>query len=148
MYGFLLSLIVLTQSSKIIEYTFGLNFGQIIKDRSSNENHGVNGNSYKSTDQDVFFTDRGAYLDASSNRIYSPYNDYVSKTITISDFSVLIWVLSSSTDGTLLLRRENSKYFICISRVRSNNSLKLQSSFNSKSYSYSGASNSFPSSNY
>lgn len=148
MYGFLLSLIVLAQSSKIIEYHFGLNFGQIIKDRSSNDNHGVNGNSYKSTDQDIFFTDRGAYLDGSNNRIYSPNNDYVSKYITISDFNVLMWVLSTSTDGLVLLRRENNKFFIAISRNKSINSLKLQASFNSKSYTYTGPSNSFPSSNF
>ena len=81
-------------ATKLIEYQFYNNFGQIFHDYSDNNQYAVNGVDSTTTTKDTKPTDRGAYFAYSSeNYIFMPYNDVIQTYYTIpSSFSIIIWM--------------------------------------------------------
>jgi hypothetical protein len=80
------------EASKIVEYKFGINFGQVFYDYSDSFNHGQNGQNISTTTSDTIPTDRGAYFTSSFNSyIKLPPNEKVSSSLSIgSIFSQII----------------------------------------------------------
>ena len=83
----LILIISLSLSSKVAEYKFGINFGQIIYDYSGNGRHGSNLH-FKSTD-------RGVYFDGSANSI-TLNNPRLPKTC-----SIIFWFLANGQSGSI-----------------------------------------------
>ena len=116
-------------SSKLVEYKFGSNFGQIFYDYSESGNHGQNGASTSTTVSDTLPTDRGAYFQTSTQSyIMLPPNDFVSTGISIgSTFSLIMWIKSlDNTDYYLSMRYLNANNFVSIIRVDVGNTLRTQ----------------------
>lgn len=93
--------------SKIVEYKFENNFGQIFYDFSGNNRYAVNGESSSTTIYDTKPTDRGAFFSKDSeNRIKLPPNDIETSNFYLpSTFSIVMWVMvGNSYDYTIFSR--------------------------------------------
>jgi Concanavalin A-like lectin/glucanases superfamily len=83
----------LSSASKILEYRFGLTFGQIFYDFSGNGRYAVNGFNSSVDYFDSKSTDRGIYLIAESY-VTLPSNNIVSAmTPLTSTFSLVTWLM-------------------------------------------------------
>ena len=77
-------------SVELIEYKFGINFGQIFHDYSSNNNYAVNGISSLTTTLDTIATDRGAFFQG-NNIITLPPNDMSASGLILGNtFTILL----------------------------------------------------------
>ena len=100
----LVSIISLSIAAKITEYRFGVNFGASIYDYSGKANTGTNSN--------LKSTDRGIYLDGSSNSV-------VLKNPSIPDTSsIVFWILPNTTTGSIICYGTENEYLI---QIRSDN---------------------------
>jgi hypothetical protein len=89
---------VIVLSATVLEYRFGLNFGQVFYDFSNNGHYAVNGLNSSIDSWDAPLTDRGLYMWSNycNNGVTLPPNDQTS-SISLSlpsSFSIISWVLS------------------------------------------------------
>ncbi|OMJ77428.1 hypothetical protein SteCoe_22987 [Stentor coeruleus] len=122
-----LLLILVAESSVLVEYRFADNFGQVFHDYSGNNYHAVNGDSYLTTSKDTTPTDRGAYFDqVGADIITLPSNDKVSTQLNLpSTFTIMLWANSYDDWDYFILYRKNSdgsNYFY-LKRIDTNNIL-------------------------
>ena len=110
-------------SSKLVEYKFGYNFGQIFFDYSGKGNHGQNGISPSSTTADTKPTDRGAFFsDSTSDYIMLPPNSVVTSGLALgSTFSITMWCLNFDTRNYIYTYRGSDIYFISLGRQSNGN---------------------------
>ena len=110
-------------SSKLVEYKFGYNFGQIFYDYSGKGNHGQNGDSPSSTTSDTKPTDRGAlFSDGKSDYIMLPPNSEVTSGLAIgSAFSITMWCLNFDTRNYIYTYRGSDIYYISLERQSNGN---------------------------
>ena len=111
------SFILLATSTKLVEYKFGSNFGQIFYDYSELGNHGQNGASTSTTISDTIPTDRGAYFQTTTQSyIMLPPNDFVTTGLSIgSTFSLIMWIKSlDNSDYYLSMRYLDASNFVSI----------------------------------
>ena len=145
--AFRVVLLTLICGGALVEYKLGVNYGQVFVDYSSNNNHGVNGNSHLTTSKDSKPTDRGAYFSESSEVITIPKNTLVTSDVTLSTtFSILCWYKSEDKDGTLFYRYksdDSSNNFFIVQREDSNDKLKLSGKVSGVSQSNTGGTDSF-----
>jgi hypothetical protein len=79
-------------SNKLVEYKFGINYGQVFFDYSLNGLNAVNGDSSKSNNLDTTATDRGAFFRDNKNIISLPPNDWNTSSFLLpSTFTINIW---------------------------------------------------------
>ena len=111
--------IIGTFSLEIIQYNFGVNFGQVFNDFSLNNNYAVNGINSKTTVCDTIPTDRGAYFQIGDNSIITlPPNDILTKSIILENiFSITMWVNSlDGYDNYIFIRVHNKENYFYIKR--------------------------------
>lgn len=111
-------------SSKLLEYRFGLNFGQVFFDYSGNSNLGVNGISSGSTIEDSIATDRGAYFGVGNYRVTLPSNDQSPSVKLRSGFSILFWGIYEDYTYTLF-HRSNGVDVVSINRYAIGSQISL-----------------------
>jgi hypothetical protein len=102
----------LSSASKILEYRFGLTFGQVFYDFSENGRHAVNGLTSSVESIDGKSTDRGIYL-INESKLTLPSNKIVSAmTPLTSTFSLVAWVMIMDGGQIALAHLYNgSKHF-------------------------------------
>ena len=89
-------LVIFAQSSKIVEYKFYKNYGQVFYDYSGNFNHAVNGQDINTTSLDVTSCDRGIFFNDNTQKITLPPNNVSLSSIKFSKtFTILFWVLTT-----------------------------------------------------
>ena len=105
-------------ASKLVEYRFGYNYGQVFHDFSGNFRDGVNGVDSTTTTSDTTVTDRGVlFLSTSTSRITLPINDQQATALVLpSTFTIAAWFMSfSGTGGTIFYRyKDANNYFSVI----------------------------------
>ena len=140
MVKWLLSLLVLlAQSSKIVEYRFYKNYGQVFFDYSGNFNHAVNGQDINTTNLDVMSCDRGIFFNDNTQKITLPPNNASLDSITFSQtFTILFWVMPTIHCADL----PTSIYFF--RKIVSGGSKRLNFFFNKATCRVSVASFSYP----
>ena len=131
----------------LVEYRFGVNYGQVLLDYSSNNNHGVNGDSHLTSSSDTILSDRGAYFDESSDAITIPKNTLVTTDVTLSNtFTILCWFLPQDKDGILFYRYksgDSSNNYFTVARENNEDKLKLYGKVSGISRTDTGSKNSF-----
>jgi hypothetical protein len=116
----------------LIEYKFGLNYGEVFFDYSRNGKEAVNGESYLTSTYNTIATDRGSYFN--NSKITLPYNDIVPSWFLLpSQFSLSIWMLSANTGCIFSRFLDNNNY---ISIENANNNIVFRYSFRGTSYSF------------
>jgi hypothetical protein len=96
----------------LVEYKFGLNYGQVFNDYSNYTRHAVNGASYLNTTYDTIATDRGAFFSDRRSTITLPANDYMPSGFLLpSNFSISIWLYVTDQDTVFLRYKNNTNYF-------------------------------------
>ena len=122
---------------KIAEYQLGKNFGQLYLDYSGKDNNAVNGDSYSSTTNDAWPTDRGAYFEDFS-RICLPTNDKVATGMTLtSTFSILGWFMPDNYDGIFFERKSASSSYFYVETFDSGKGLTFSGNIGGTAYSKS-----------
>ena len=133
-------------SLEIVQYNFGVNFGQVFNDFSLNNNYAVNGLSSKTIVGDTIPTDRGAYFQIDDNNIITlPPNDMPTTGIILqSIFSLTIWINSiNSYDSYIFNRVSNEENYFYIKRKEIGNYIECCFSSNSSVIAIISPENSF-----
>ncbi|OMJ71366.1 hypothetical protein SteCoe_30452 [Stentor coeruleus] len=106
-----LLLLTLVSSTKIVDYRFGYNFGQVFHDYSLSGNDAINGNSVSTTTYDTIPTDRGAYYSYTSGQMITlPPNSQQSNGLSLgSKFYICMWVLVQQGNYYLTYRENTGK---------------------------------------
>jgi Concanavalin A-like lectin/glucanases superfamily len=101
---------IIVLSEVVLEYRFGLNFGQVFYDFSNNKNYAVNGINSSVDSLDTTVTDRGIYMDPNycNYGITLPANDQTSSISLSSTFSIISWVLSIDWANDIHFNAQNS----------------------------------------
>lgn len=135
-------------SLKLVEYRFGVNFGQVFVDYSGNNYHSVNGNSHSTTSKDTTPTDRGSFFYNDINAITIPKNTLVTTDLTISNtFTILCWFNSGGKDGILFNRYkagDSLNNYLTVSKIGLGNKLKLYGAVSGSYQVTTGTKESFP----
>lgn len=108
-----ITLLNLVNSAILAQYRFGLSFGQVLKDYTSNARHCINGDSWTTTTNDAVLTDRGAYFSGGSEQLTFPPNDKVASSFNIpSTYSIAIWLNPDCTSCSIISRtKDSNSYF-------------------------------------
>jgi hypothetical protein len=92
-------------SNAVVQYKFGLNYGQVFFDYSPNGRNAVNGYSYQDTNRDTTATDRGAFFSDRTNVISLPSNDWHTASFLLpSTFTINIWGYFTNIDYIFMTR--------------------------------------------
>jgi hypothetical protein len=103
--------------AKILEYKFGINYGQVFNDYANNLHHAVNGDLYADTTHDTVATDRGAYFTTGNRRLVNlPPNDWSASVVFTlpTTFTINTWILPVEI-GYIFTRCSTSTLTIYIS---------------------------------
>ena len=140
----MLSLVLLlhaSTASKLVEYKFYKNYGQIFFDFSGNSRHAISGASLAEDSSDILGTDRGAYFDGSSDRITLPPNEKNTKSLDLpTDFTILFWRKWISETGDKLrsiFERKFNPFQIYLERSSKSSNITLKVITNCHNVSYS-----------
>lgn len=102
-------LISISLATKIVEYRFGYNFGEVFHDFSGNGRDAVNGDSSTTLTSNTISTDRGAYFGTGSYKITLPLNDQVQSSFVLpNSFLIASWIFGFDAYGTLYSRYKDS----------------------------------------
>ena len=115
-----------SSATKIVEYRFGYNYGQVFHDFSGNGNDAVNGVHSTDSSKDAIATDRGAYLTDGDFQITLPTNDKVSNALVLpSAFTIAAWVLSlGDKSGNFIYRQKDPTDYFYVKRSDSSEEKK------------------------
>ena len=95
-----LQALYLVPGSKLVEYRFGVNFGQVFYDYSENSLYGINGVSSTNLTSDTLATDRGAYFVEGTEVVTFPPNDKSSINFLLpSQYSIIFWANIYASTG-------------------------------------------------
>jgi hypothetical protein len=113
----------------IVQYKFGINYGQIFTDYSSYGRNAVNGNSYLNTTYDTTPTDRGAYFNTSGSSLITlpPNNNITTQFLLTIPFTLNTWVFPEENginSQYLFSRFFNNSVYMNI--IRTSNNLQIQ----------------------
>ena len=115
-----------SECSQLVNYKFGLNFGQIFYDYSESGNYGQNGASTSVDTSDTIPTKTGAYFSTTNDCfIKLPPNSIKSSSISIGPtFSIVMWLNSLDNQDVYILNRfkDSSNYFY-LKRIEASNYL-------------------------
>ena len=99
-----LQALYLVPGSKLVEYRFGVNFGQVFYDYSENSLYGINGVSSTTLTSDTLATDRGAYFAEGTEVVTFPPNDKSSINFLLpSQYSIISGQISSHLLATQII---------------------------------------------
>ena len=139
--------ILCCSSTKLVEYRFYYNYGQVFHDFSENNLPAVNGNSSTTTDFDSMPTDRGAYFQGLNTKIVLPPNNISTIGFGLpSTFSIIMWIFPTEPTGLLFLRYGPNNYFYII--LTGNQMLKFCFFISASSYCGTSSSSAFQLSNF
>ena len=129
----ILVLNLICQGQKLLEYRLGVNYGQVLRDYSSNGLHAVSGSTSAAESTDVIPTDRGCYFDGSkSQKITLPANDISTSSFNIpSTFMIAFWILvDTDQEGLIFARHKDSSNFIYLWRYNAQDSVAVMIALN------------------
>ena len=111
-------------ATKIVEYTFGTNYGQVFHDFSGNSRDGVNGASSATSSEDTIATDRGAYFGNGNYQITLPANDQQASAFSLpSTFTIAAWIFPFNVNGLIFYRYKDSNDYFYLTRTTTGNAL-------------------------
>lgn len=107
-----LSFLLLASGTRLIEYRFGVNYGEIFHDFSGNSLHAVNGKSSETSESNTIATDRGAYFLGGDTQITLSSNNYVPSFFILGNtFTMAAWVNLKIQMGIYFLGTTGSLIF-------------------------------------
>ena len=124
-----------SSASKLVEYKFYKNYGQIFFDFSGNSRHAISGATTSAETSDVLGTDRGAFLDGSSHKITLPPNTKDSRSFDLPPaFTILFWRKWLPEIGDIkrsIFERTFTSFQIYLERLSKSSLMSLKATYSS-----------------
>jgi Concanavalin A-like lectin/glucanases superfamily len=150
MYGLILIILFsykVASGTTLVEYKFGLNYGEIFNDYSTYSRYAVNGVSYLTTSNNSIPTDRGAFFKNSNDDIITlPPNDKATSNFLLpSTFTINAWVClkEDNPKNYIFVRYIDSKTYLYISKLNNKLLVNIGVGGNDKSCSSHPSSSAF-----